>query len=103
MNGEAAPPQSEGRRFYEIRQREDGHVDVYLFPPRALATDCGSRVSPASCPDGRRLQAQSPQAGTLGPILGHLIVVWGVEPRDDLEDDIRLRYGAWCASGEVIV
>lgn len=65
---EAREPPEQGRRFYEIRQREDGHVDVYLTP-----------------------------------ILGHLIVVWGVEPRDDLEDDIRLRYGAWCASGEVIV
>lgn len=39
----------------------------------------------------------------LTPIPGHLIVVWDVEPYDGLEDDIRARYNAWCASGEVIV
>ena len=100
MNRPNAPPDT-GRHFYVIQQRDDGNADVYLFPPRALATDCGSRVSPASCSDELRLQAQSPQAGTLNAFSGVTLVVRGVVPWDGMEADIRARYYAWCESADV--
>ena len=38
----------------------------------------------------------------LEPIPGHIIAVWGVVPRDDLEEDVRARYYDWCASGVIL-
>lgn len=66
--------------FYSIQQNDDGTVDVYLTPT----------VFPMMGPDGKK------------DFDIRVIVVRGVEPFDGLEDDIRARYSAWCASGEVV-
>ena len=73
-------PRDHPRQFYSIVEREDGLVDVYLSPDVAVYdTDMGVKEYDIS-----------------------VIAVRGVEPWPGLEDDIRMRYDAWCESGEVI-
>ena len=68
------------KKFYAIKPQDDGTVDVYLAPVVCVYdTDLGVREYDIS-----------------------VRVVRGVEPRPELEDDIRARYEAWCESGEVI-
>lgn len=77
---EAHPPPS-GRHFYSIIERDDGLVDVYLFPEgKVYETDVGVKEYD--------LTAR---------------IVRGVEPVEDIEEDIRARYYDWCASGEEII
>ena len=75
-----APRDHTGNKFYSIVWREDGLVDVILSPElKVYETDCGIREFDISAR-----------------------IVRGVEPWPGLEDDVRMRYEAWCESGEVI-
>lgn len=69
-----------GRRFYAIQPNEDGTVDVYLAPVICVYdTDLGVREYDFT-----------------------VRLVKGVVPWPEMEDDIRMRFDAWCESGEVI-
>lgn len=74
-----APPDETGRRFYDILPQEDGTVDVYLKPDVTTYTDGAAREYDVA-----------------------VRIVRGVVPWDDMEEDIRARYEAWCESAEVI-
>ena len=77
---DAQPPPS-GRHFYSIIERDDGMIDVYLFPDgKVYDTDIGVKEYD--------LTAR---------------IVRGVEPVENIEQDIRARYYDWCASGEEII
>ena len=66
--------------FYHIEETEGGLVDVYLDPCLTVyETDIGIREYDIS-----------------------VRVVRGVVPWKGMEDDIRMRYDAWCESAEVI-
>ena len=68
------------RRFYAIQPNEDGTVDVYLAPMICVYdTDLGVREYDIT-----------------------VRLVKGVVPWPEMEDDIRMRYDAWCETGEVI-
>jgi len=67
----------EENRFYEIRKMPDGTADVYLYP------------------DGL------PWMGEPGVV--RILAIRGVVVFENMEEDIRLRYGAWCASAEPVV
>ena len=68
------------RRFYAIQPNEDGTVDVYLAPMICVYdTDLGVREYDIT-----------------------VRLVKGVVPWPEMEDDIRMRFDAWCESGEVI-
>ena len=69
-----------GKCFYTIEENADGTVDVYLSPT-VCAYDTGLGV----------------REHDIG-----VIVVRGVVPWPELEEDIRARYNSWCESGEVI-
>lgn len=72
--------QPAGKKFYTIRPRDDGTVDVYL-DPEVLTYETGYGVKEYDIT---------------------VAVVRGVVPWDGLEEDIRARYGDWCASAEKI-
>lgn len=76
MNKTDVPPHH-GRLFYFIDDSDDDTVDVYLAPiVQTYETDLGITERDIS-----------------------VIVVRGVIPWIGMEDDIRRRYDAWCASG----
>lgn len=80
MNAEARTPPQSGRQFYYIYDSGDDTVDVYLAPiVQSHKTDLGIVERDIS-----------------------VIVVRGVIPWIGMEDDIRRRYDAWCASGDRI-
>ena len=69
-----------GRKYYEIMPNDDDTVDVYLAPDVTVYdTDIGIKEYDIQ-----------------------MLVVKGVIPWDGLEEDIRMRYDAWCEAGEVI-
>lgn len=69
-------PASMSRKFYAIDVQPDGTADVYLSPVVCVYdTDLGIREYD--------IQVR---------------VIRGVVPWDGMEDDIRARYDAWCAS-----
>lgn len=68
------------KSFYRIIDNEDGTVDVYLTPAKAIPVQGAGRMD-------YKLQ---------------LLAIRGVVPFPDMESDIRERYDDWCASAEVI-
>ena len=78
QNKQAARP--DGRRFYDIIDNGDGTADVYLRP----------EAFPKTTPDG------------ITDYDIAVLAVKGVEMHEGLEEDIRTRYEAWCASAEKI-
>lgn len=75
-----APRDHPSRKFYEITPGNDGTVDVYLRPEvTTYDTDMGLKEYDV-----------------------RVRVVRGVVPWDGMEDDIRVRFDAWCETAEVI-
>lgn len=75
-----APRDHPGRQFFSIQPNGDGTVDVILRP----------EVHPMKTEDGFTDYDVS------------VLVVKGIEPFDGLEEDVRLRYDAWCEIGEEV-
>lgn len=73
-------PPGNGRRFYLISENDGGTVDVYLNPV------VNQRLTEDGFPDYDI----------------NVIVVRGIEPYENLENDIRERYYDWCQAGELI-
>ncbi len=77
---ESAKARDQPRKFYSIEPQDDGTVNVYLAPDAIVRnTEMGIR-----------------ECGTT------LLIVHGVIPWDGLEEDVRARYNAWCASAEMV-